>query len=189
MTCPAGKSPPAPAEAVSGALLTAWPESDLPPPKKLSSLFRGKVHAGQNNLPLHDFRRVTRCPARADATSPESADRVAGGRTDPSGHNQTGADASGESPAGPQRSGGGAKRLDSAGAEAIRNPIYPHETRKSRLRNRLLRRESHSQIFHHLLQFFPLLRPYGVLTKNTVLEQPGYRHQVRPHEELRDVVP
>ena len=55
------------------------------------------------------------------------------GRTGLSGHNPPRAGASGESPEGPQRSGGGATRLDSTGAEANRNAIYPHETRKSQL--------------------------------------------------------
>lgn len=43
------------------------------------------------------------------------------------------AEAQGGRPEGPERSGGGAKRLEAPGAEAIRGSSHPHETRKSHI--------------------------------------------------------
>jgi hypothetical protein len=47
-----------------------------------------------------------------------------------SGRTPLAAAAEGSSPEGPERSAGGAQRLDEAGAEAIRDSNDPHETRK-----------------------------------------------------------
>ena len=53
------------------------------------------------------------------------------GRTDPAGHDPHRAGASGESSAGPERSAGGAKHLDSPGAEATSPPHLPHDFPKT----------------------------------------------------------